>query len=157
MNKFQKLFAHIHDFCVYSIFGFIASSINIFCYWILRHLCKWQYLLANTLAWIIANIFGFFTNKSIVFKSKYTNVTAFIREFFNFFTLRSLSFFIDTSLMFIGISLFHCPSMIVKIIDQIIVGIVNYYFSRFTFVWCNRFMMHTKNLHISVDEINDKD
>ncbi len=158
MNKFQKLFSRIHNFCIYSIFGFLASLINIACYWILRHLWHWQYLIANTLAWLVANIFGFFTNKSIVFKSKYTNIHAFIREFINFFTLRSLSFFIDTGLMFIGISLFHYPSMLVKIIDQIIVGIVNYYFSRFNFVWCNRFIMRAKNnFHLPIDEINDKD
>lgn len=59
MNKFQKLFSRIHNFCIYSIFGFLASLINIACYWILRHLWHWQYLIANTLAWLVANIFGF--------------------------------------------------------------------------------------------------
>lgn len=155
MNEFKKLYHRIRDFCVYSVFGFIASLINIICYWFFRHNWQWQYLIANTVAWIIANVFGFFTNKSIVFKSKYSSIKKFWHEFINFFTLRGLSFFIDTGLMFLGITILRWSSMFVKIIDQVIVGIVNYYFSRFTFIWCNRIMAHPQQIDAPTNELNE--
>lgn len=133
MAFIKRLLLKYHDFLTYTIFGFLASVVNIASYWLFRHTLIFPYLIANTLAWLIANLFGFFTNKSLVFQSKYTTFSALFHEVLSFFFFRGLSFFLDNGLMIVGISILGCPSMTAKIIDQIIVGIVNYITTSYTF------------------------
>ncbi|MSD83493.1 GtrA family protein [Lactobacillus curvatus] len=133
MAFIKRLLFKYRDFLTYTVFGCLASLVNIFTYWIFRHTIIWPYLLANTMAWLIANLFGFFTNKSLVFQSKYTTLGAVCREVLSFFFFRSVSFFLDNSLMIVAISFLGWQSMPAKIIDQLIVGIVNYITTRYTF------------------------
>ncbi|KRN28339.1 gtcA1 protein [Lactobacillus selangorensis] len=131
--KIKRFLSRFRDLFSYAIFGFMASVINVFVYWGAHHVLGWGYLLANTLAWLLSNLFGFFTNKSLVFGSKYTNFTDLVIEIVQFFVFRGMTFFLDTGLMFVGISLLKWSSMWTKIADQLIVGIVNYVTSRWTF------------------------
>ena len=143
-QQLVNIYHRIHDFFIYSICGFLASLVNILCFCLFKHI-HWQYLLANTMAWLIATSFGFFTNKTIVFKSKYNSFQSVFYQIIKFFSLRSLTLILDTGLMFIGITILHFSSIIAKILDQIIIGIINYYFSRFIFVWNNKINLETKN------------
>ncbi|WP_208422004.1 GtrA family protein [Latilactobacillus fragifolii] len=133
MAFIKRLLFKYRDFLTYTVFGCLASLVNIFTYWVFRHTIIWQYLLANTMAWLVANLFGFFTNKSLVFQSKYTTLGAVCREVLSFFFFRSVSFFLDNGLMIVAISFLGWQSMPAKIIDQLIVGIVNYITTRYTF------------------------
>jgi putative flippase GtrA len=53
---------------------------------------------------------------------------------------RGLSYFFDTFLMFLGISVLIWPAMLVKIIDQVLVGLFNYGTSRLIFMESNQKM-----------------
>lgn len=129
----QRFFIKYRDFFVYTIFGFLGSLVNIGVYWLFRHIWIWPYLIANIIAYVVANLFGFWANKSLVFKSKFTTFSAFFQELLAFFFFRSLSFFLDNGIMILGISILGWASMPVKIIDQILVGIVNYVTTSYTF------------------------
>ncbi|ANK60628.1 GtrA family protein [Loigolactobacillus backii] len=142
----KKLLYRYHNFFSYMVFGFLASIINILAYWLFRHFFLIQYLLANALAWLIATLFGFFTNKSLVFRSKYTSWRALQRELVSFLSLRIFSLGIDSLIMFSGISLLKLASMPTKIADQLIVGIVNYLFSRWVFEASNHTKLHHHHL-----------
>ncbi|PIO82324.1 hypothetical protein BSQ39_01470 [Loigolactobacillus backii] len=142
----KKLLYRYHNFFSYMVFGFLASIINILAYWLFRHFFLIQYLLANALAWLIATLFGFFTNKSLVFRSKYTSWRALQRELVSFLSLRIFSLGIDSLIMFSGISLLKLASMPTKIADQLIVGIVNYLFSRWVFETSNHTKLHHHHL-----------
>ena len=48
----------------------------------------------------------------------------------SFFGFRLLSFFIDEGIMIIGVSVLHGNDLIVKLIDQIIVVLLNWFFSK---------------------------
>ena len=133
MAFIKRMIFKYRDFLTYTVFGFLASVVNIATYWVFRHTLIWPYLLANTMAWLIANLFGFFTNKSLVFQSKYTNFRALFQEIISFFFFRGVSFFLDNGLMIVGISMLGWHSMTAKIIDQLIVGIVNYITTSYTF------------------------
>ena len=51
----------------------------------------------------------------------------------SFFFFRGISFIMDTAIMFVGISLLVWPNMLVKVLDQIIVILANYVFSKWIF------------------------
>lgn len=53
---------------------------------------------------------------------------------------RGLSYFFDTFLMFVGISLLFWAPLLVKIIDQVLVGLFNYGTSRLIFMESNQKM-----------------
>ena len=77
---------------------------------------------------------AYFTNKVWVFGSHYTTVSDFIAELLRFFFYRALTLVIDMAITFIGISLlgFKDPvgQFVVKVIDNVIVVIANYVFSK---------------------------
>lgn len=131
-----KLWAFIkrhRDFWFYALFGFLASVINIVAFMILKRWFAAHYLLANTLAWFISVVFGFFTNKTLVFRSKYSTGTDLLIELISFFFFRGMSLLVDSAIMMICITFLGMSSFLSKIIDQVLVGLLNYATSRYTF------------------------
>lgn len=133
MEKIIGFIRRHRDFWAYTLFGFLASVINIVSFMLIKQVFHTHYIFANTLAWLISVIFGFFTNKSLVFKSKYSTGYALFTELLAFFFFRGLSFFADSGLMVLFISVLHWNSFISKTIDQVLVGLLNYATSRYTF------------------------
>lgn len=119
-------------FIRYVIIGGLTTLINFIVFFALKHLGV-QYMVANTIAWLASVIFAFFTNKSIVFKSDAKAGQA-RTELILFFVLRGISLLLDDGIMFVGVSLLTWPTPLVKIIDQVIVIISNYIFSKLIFI-----------------------
>jgi len=129
----QTLIHKYREQLMYLVFGVLTTLVNMVVFFVLDRYTGWYYLLSNTIAWFLSVLFAFFTNKTWVFQSKYTNFTAFIREMGGFFFFRGISYLMDTAIMFVGISLLAGPNMVVKIIDQIVVILANYIFSKWIF------------------------
>ena len=71
MNKIiTGLFHKYKEIVLYFLFGTITTLINIISFKLFYNLFSFQLLLSNTLAWILAFIFAFITNKVFVFESK---------------------------------------------------------------------------------------
>lgn len=68
---------------------------------------------------------------------------------------RGLSYLFDTFLMFVGISVFFWAPMLVKIIDQVLVGIFNYGTSRLIFMEHNQKMRMRRNIMKRLSNRND--
>lgn len=126
----KKLFIKYRGFISYTFYGTLASLINLLVFHILAENCHIYYLIANVVAYIIAIIFTFITNKYYVFHSSFDSWPKFVHEFVTFINVRLFSFGLDMGLMVLGIHFIpHHPDL-VKFIDQVLVGILNYYFSK---------------------------
>lgn len=121
-KKYQSLIA-------YAFFGGVTTLVNIGVFAGLDWL-GWNYQVANVIAWFLSVLVAYLTNKVWVFSSHYTTVKAFIIEISQFFFFRVLTLVIDVVIMYVGISLLDDNSILVKIIDNVIVIIVNYVFSK---------------------------
>ncbi len=141
----MKKFIRKHrSFISYTFFGTMASGVNLIVFHILYQNAGVNYLVANVISYIFGMLVTFFTNKRLVFHSEYDSVRKVIREFLSFCNVRLLSFFLDNFIMVAGIRMFPINSDLLKIIDQCLVGILNYFFSKwFIFNTTQRF---TKNL-----------
>lgn len=141
----MKKFIRKHrNFISYTFFGTMASGVNLIVFHILYQNAGVNYLVANVISYIFGMLVTFFTNKRLVFHSEYDSVRKVIREFLSFCNVRLLSFFLDNFIMVAGIRMFPINSDLLKIIDQCLVGILNYFFSKwFIFNTTQRF---TKNL-----------
>ncbi|GEL13779.1 hypothetical protein FC15_GL001799 [Lapidilactobacillus concavus DSM 17758] len=133
MAKFQTFVKNHNDFLTYTLFGFLASLINVLSFMGVQHFFHAHYMVANTLAWLISVVFGFFTNKTLVFKSKYSTGYALVTELVAFLFFRGVSLFADSAIMVVCISMMSMSSLWAKIIDQILVGILNYVTTRYIF------------------------
>lgn len=124
MNKKNK------EIISYIFFGGLTVFINIVAYWIFYNYLNLSLVLSNTLAWIVAVIFAFITNKLFVFNSKIATKAQFFKEISSFFMFRLLSYLIDMSMMFFMVTSLSINDMISKIIVNIVVIIFNYIASK---------------------------
>ena len=86
-----------------------------------------QLQIANVVSWIAAVTFAYYTNRKFVFKSNSKNIK---KEMASFYGSRVLTLLMDMATMFIMVTLCHCNDKIAKLVDQVIVTIFNYIFSK---------------------------
>lgn len=89
-----------------------------------------DYLDATVIAWVVAVIFAFITNKLIVFESKSWKPSVAGKEFAAFIGARIFSLLVELLFMFVTVTLLSINEFIAKIFVQIIVVILNYVFSK---------------------------
>ena len=89
-----------------------------------------EFLISNWIAWIVAVLFAYITNKFFVFESKKINIKFLIKELSSFVSCRLLSGIIEMILMYTMISLMSLNDFIVKIITNVVVVILNFIFSK---------------------------
>ncbi|BDR58414.1 hypothetical protein XA3_08550 [Xylocopilactobacillus apicola] len=93
--------------------------------------------MANSIAFILANVLSYYLNRVFVFKLPKGNLHEMFVEFSSFISSRTLTYVLDLSFMFIFATILKMnqanQTLILKIIDQIILGLVNYFMSRAIF------------------------
>ena len=143
MNFLKKY----RNFGVYCLFGFLASLLNIGIFDLAHndfHIPLW---IANTIAWFISNFFSFFVTKLYVFKSAMVNFKKMLKEGVFFLVSRIFSLVFDDIFMIVAVFIFPWNNLIIKAIDQLIVGLFNYFSSKLIFNYQNRHLIERlKNL-----------
>lgn len=126
----KQVWNHYHAVIAYLFFGVLTTLVNIGSFALFNVYLHWQYQIANVVAWIITVLLAYFTNKVWVFNSKYTTTKALVIELFHFIVFRLLTLLLEIIIMYVGISLLRQDTVLVKIIDNVIVVIANYLFSK---------------------------
>ena len=145
------------EIVTYIIFGVLTTAVNLITFYITKQIfisigwdgvfnamlgsAGWEkalallgsgtdYLDATVIAWTVAVIFAFVTNKLIVFESKSWKPAVAGKEFIGFIGARLFSLLVELLCMFIMVTLLHWNEFVAKVIVQIIVVILNYVFSK---------------------------
>lgn len=113
---------------LYLIFGILTTIINIVSFFLFNKL--FSYKLSNTIAFILAIVFAYVTNKVYVFESKKEEKTEIIKEFIFFIGSRLFTFVLDMILMVLFIEALFMNVLISKIIANVFVIILNYILSK---------------------------
>lgn len=129
-DKIRELFIKYKSFIFYAIFGVLTTVINIAVYWLCRNVLGLANVPGTVIAWVAAVLFAFITNKLFVFDSKDMSMRVFFSELIRFFLARIATGILEVLIMFIGVDVMHGPSMVLKVITNIIVIIVNYILSK---------------------------
>lgn len=114
---------------LYGIFGILTTVINIGAFLILSQFC--YYLLANVLAWVLAVLFAFFTNKYFVFSSKSFHPSVCLREMWEFFLARLSTGVVDFTGMYLSISILRMDACMAKVSVNVLVIVLNYLLSKY--------------------------
>lgn len=126
MNYLLKLYKKNKEIINYIIVGVLTTLVSIGSYAVLRLIIDY-YLIASILSWICAVTFAYVTNRIFVFESKDKNI---ILEFNKFVFSRLLTLLIETSTMYLLVSIIHLNDMFSKILVQFIIIVLNYIFSK---------------------------
>ena len=113
---------------LYLIFGILTTIVNIVSFFLFNKL--FNYKLSNIIAFILAIVFAYITNKKYVFESKKEEKTEIIKEFIFFIGSRLFTFVLDMLLMVLFIEALFMNVLISKIIANIFVIILNYILSK---------------------------
>lgn len=115
---------------LYILFGVLTTLINWASYYFYYNIAHLSNILSNIIAWILAVLFAFITNKLWVFESKSFKVKTLIYELFTFLTSRILTGILDVVIMYVTVDIFTMNSTIWKLISNVIVIIINFVLSK---------------------------
>lgn len=129
-NFLKKFFINNKQSIMYLIFGVVTTVVNVVVYYISYNLLSIPNVISTIIAWIVAVIIAYFTNKLWVFESKSFALSVVLKEFISFFSCRFLTGAMDVGIMWFGVDFLSFNSTIIKILANIIVIIANYTVSK---------------------------
>ncbi|MCR4790256.1 MAG: GtrA family protein [Treponemataceae bacterium] len=115
----------------YTLFGFIAGSLNTLFYIFFTRVTHFEVVPSTIIAWFLANIFSYYMNKIIVFKTEKRTFKQEVKALFVFLFSRLVSGIGDSLSMFIFVKKLGLEDILVKIISCTVFGIVNYLLGKF--------------------------
>lgn len=130
----NKLFSR--EVILYLIFGVLTTAVNLAVHFLTEKLVpisneNLRVSVATVVAWTVAVIFAFFTNKLIVFKSSSFKGKTFMKEFIGFIAGRALSLLFEWLFIMFALNVLGMKSEYAKLIAQVVVVIMNYVISKF--------------------------
>lgn len=123
--RFEKYKALI----LYGIFGVTTTIINVVSYALLLFIGI-NVQIAVAVSWLLAVIVAYFTNRVWVFNSGAVTKLELLREFISFMLARLATLVVEMVIIWFGVQLLNQDPIVWKIIDNIVVIILNYIISK---------------------------
>ena len=126
----RALWERWKDVIAYLFFGVCTTAVNAVVYWICAYPLGWSVSPSTVTAWALAVLFAYVTNRTWVFHSQAHGRAEILRELGAFFSCRIATGVVDWACMFVFVDLLGAPDMAVKILDNVLVVILNYVASK---------------------------
>lgn len=121
-----KLIRKHWDVIPYLFFGVCTTVVNVVAYWICAHPLNLKTMLSTVIAWILAVLFAYVTNRKWVFHSEAHEVRDICKEITSFFGCRLATGIVDWLSMYVFVELLRINDVAVKMLANIVVIILNY-------------------------------
>lgn len=115
---------------LYLFFGVLTTIVNIVTYLFFTRALGVDLLISNAIAWILAVLFAYVTNKFFVFESKNIKAKFLLKEFTSFVSCRIFSGVTEMGLMYVMINIMSINDFIVKLFTNVVVVVLNFIFSK---------------------------
>lgn len=126
-----RLYRKYEELVMYLIVGVCTMIVSLVSYYILANPMGIYYQAANIISWVLAVAFAYVTNKKYVFKSNYTGLSGTAREMTSFVSSRIASLLAEIVSMYFFVQICQIDDNIVKLMNQVLVTVLNYIFSKF--------------------------
>jgi len=130
IEKVKALVVKYQDMILYVFFGALATLVNTASYYLCYNIIGMSNVPSVIIAWLLAVVFAFFTNKLWVFKSKSFAPDVLKHEIPTFFGARLLTGLLDLGIMYLAVDVLHGNGTVWKLISNILVIILNYVASK---------------------------
>ena len=124
-----SIFEKYKALILYGIFGVTTTIINVVSY-ALMLLIGINVQVAVVVSWLLAVIVAYLTNRVWVFNSGASTNIELLREFISFMLARLATLIVEMLIIWFGVQLLDQGPIIWKIIDNIVVIILNYVISK---------------------------
>jgi putative flippase GtrA len=126
----RKLYEKYQDKILYLVFGALTTAVNTGVFWLCAHPLGMDALPSTMIAWLVAVIFAYITNRIWVFCSQ-ARGKAIFREILSFYSGRLLTLAMEEGLLLIFVTWLGLGSTLVKTAAQVAVLVGNYLISKF--------------------------
>ena len=130
MKKIRSLVEKYWDILTYLFFGVLTTVVN---YLVYLPCYNWLHISAavsNVIAWVVAVVFAYLTNKPFVFKSNDWSLKTVGPEVMKFVGCRLGSGAAETAILYVTVDLLGGNGNLWKIITSVLVVILNYIASK---------------------------
>ena len=127
-----KLFKHLltKEVILYVIFGVCTMILNMLAYTVLYNYFNCSNVFSTAVAWLIAVIGAYVSNRLWVFESRAKGAKSVIHEFAVFMSCRIATGVMDIAIMYISVDLLFLNEMVFKFISNVLVVVLNYIASK---------------------------
>lgn len=126
MDKIYKY----KDIILYLFFGVCTTLINTLSFWVMAHPIGLDVIPSTIIAWVVAVLFAYVTNRKWVFHSEATNARMILKEMVSFFGCRFATGILDLLCMFVFVDILSWNDVLVKFSANILVIVLNYIASK---------------------------
>ena len=130
INLVKSAFNQYRSIIAYLFFGACSMFANIAAYYICYHAISFSNICSTAVAWLVAVLVAFITNKLWVFGSNSFAANVFIRELLSFFSCRIVTGLLDVGIMYVAVDCLAGNELCWKIIANIVVIVLNYVASK---------------------------
>lgn len=127
----KNLYRKYKDIIPYIFFGECTTLVNVIAYWCCAYPLGISVVPSTIVAWFLAVLFAYLTNRKWVFHSETSSYKEIIKECLSFYICRLATGIADCLCMFIFVDLLHFNDLIIKITANVMVIIMNYIASKF--------------------------
>ena len=126
LNQFRSLWEKYRSIVIYLIFGVLTTVVNYLVYIPCLNLLGLSASVSNVIAWCVAVLFAFLTNKPFVFESKDWSAGTVLPEFTKFVGTRVASGLTETLILLFTVDLLGWNGIIWKLVTSVLVVVLNY-------------------------------
>lgn len=126
----KKLIEKYKDIIPYTIFGILTTAVNVVSYWFCAHICKFGTMTSTIIAWFLAVLFAYLTNRQWVFHSEANTKKEIENEVISFYVCRLLTGIVDLACMWLFVDILSLNDVYIKVFSNILVIILNYVASK---------------------------
>ncbi len=130
MKNLKNLFNRYRNLIVYLILGVLTTCVNYAVYLPLYNWLRFSATFSNVIAWVIAVVFAFVTNKPFAFDSHDWSWKTVFPEAWKFVGCRIGSGLFETAVIFIFVDYLAFNGNVIKLITSVAVVILNYFASK---------------------------
>lgn len=128
--KLRRLLSRHWDVISYLFFGVLTTVVNYLVYLPCYNLLGLSAAISNVIAWAVAVVFAYLTNKPFVFRSHDWSVSTVIPEFAKFVGCRVASGGGETLILLLTVDILGWNGNLWKLIVSVLVVIANYFGSK---------------------------
>ena len=129
MDKLKALFIKYREVISYLFFGGLTTVVNYAAYLLTAPFFNTT-TIPTAIAWVLAVIFAYVTNRIFVFHSQARGAKALLREILSFFGARVLSGIVDVGIMWVFADHLGFNDKLMKLASNVFVVIFNYIASK---------------------------
>ena len=130
MEMIKSLWTKYKSLIMYVVFGGLTTVVNMGAYYLSYNIAHIPNVPSTVIAWVLAVLFAFITNKLWVFDSKSFDKKTLLHEVPRFFGCRLATGVLDVVIMYLAVDVMHWNATLWKLISNVIVIILNYIASR---------------------------